>query len=279
MNQVILARRKQIPKVIDSRKQIKDIFLSNKLIAKGALTEAQELFKPITDATLKTTEDLKNTIITTKDNRQEEAIIDKQEIDSQIKPDKLTFPFYTLSTNPLTPYRTPETRDSKFGKIPIYTFKSTKKEWPTAFTLFRKNGEDYLFNLDLRSAAPILLTDGLKEIFFNNDPDVNIIQLDDLKLWNSILEETGSNPQSFKQMRFYKNIANALRKEGESISSFPLPSDPEDIRKELILQLAANNAGHNKTFNHVNALLKQMLSKNMLTSKKYREILRSYFHI
>ena len=105
------------------------------------------------------------------------------------------------------------------------------------------------------------------------------MRLDDLKLWNSILEEVGSNPQSFKQMRFYKNIVNGLRKEGESISSFPLPSDPEDIRKELILQLAANNAGHNKTFNHVNALLKQMLSKNMLTSKKYREILRSYFHI
>ena len=46
-----------------------------------------------------------------------------------------------------------------------------------------------------------------------------------------------------------------------------------------MLQLADTQAGNNNYFNYTNALMKEMLSQKLITSKDYRGVLRAYFHI
>ena len=46
-----------------------------------------------------------------------------------------------------------------------------------------------------------------------------------------------------------------------------------------MLQLADAEAGNNNNFNYTNALMKEMLSQKLITSKDYRGVPRKYFHI
>ena len=62
-----------------------------------------------------------------------------------------------------------------------------------------------------------------------------------------------------------------LQKTKKTNNVLIVPSDPNDIVNELLLQLQATEAGNNNTFNYVNALLKELLNKKIVTIKDNRK--------
>jgi hypothetical protein len=70
-----------------------------------------------------------------------------------------------------------------------------------------------------------------------------------------------------------------VKGKGMGVSTVIIPSDPNQLRHDLLLQLAASKSGNNKTFNHVNGLLKEMLKQKIIKSKDYRNILKEFYHI
>ena len=66
---------------------------------------------------------------------------------------------------------------------------------------------------------------------------------------------------------------------GQGIDTIPVPSNPDQLREQFILQIAAKDAGHRNTFNQTNAIMKEMLRQKLMTPKEYRNVLKHSFHV
>jgi hypothetical protein len=135
-----------------------------------------------------------------------------------------------------------------------------------------KNIWDYKYE-----SQPIILSKGLKEILFNDARDVSIINQDDITNWIELINKSGLGSK-YKNTIVYKRLSHGTS-QGDGIDTIIIPSDPEELCKQLELQLKAHIAGHKDTFSTVNAILKQLLSQKQIKSRDYRNILRKYYHV
>ncbi len=124
-------------------------------------------------------------------------------------------------------------------------------------------------------------------------PDISIITADDVKKWEEIVrnEGLGSNYKSSRLYKVFKRAGLIRDVVSQQQSWIPtgsglkpdniiyIPTDPEELKNEFILLLAATKAGHNNTFNTTNVLMKEMLKQKLINSKKYISILREYFYL
>lgn len=160
------------------------------------------------------------------------------------------------------------------------------------YVFIEVNDQEFIYNISKVNAKPILLTDGLNEIFFNNGNDKTQISTDDIKTWESLMKESGITSQ-YKNSTYYSQInpkppsrrserleAQQSKPMGEGLNkTITISSDPKELCKELELQLQATLAGNTGTFNHVNGLLMELMKQKLITSKYYRKILRNYFYV
>jgi hypothetical protein len=77
----------------------------------------------------------------------------------------------------------------------------------------------------------------------------------------------------------YADSTPKKKKKGTGVETITIPSDPNQLREELVKQLSACRSGNNNTFNYTNALMKEMLNQKLITGKDYRSILKTYFHV
>jgi hypothetical protein len=56
-----------------------------------------------------------------------------------------------------------------------------------------------------------------------------------------------------------------------------IPSDPIQLKQELLIQLTEATNGNNDTFNYTNALMKEMMKQKLISGKDYRKILKSFY--
>ena len=137
---------------------------------------------------------------------------------------------------------------------------------------------------------------GVAKLLFHSRPTEDGITKDDVDEYKSFLDRYNfSITQDHKRkiiQKFYPNVRatkqkqsliesvqeNPIQKQGQGISLI-VPSDPNKLREELILQLSDTQAGNNNNFNYTNAIMKEMLSQKLLTSKEYRRVLNNFFHI
>jgi len=78
------------------------------------------------------------------------------------------------------------------------------------------------------------------------------------------------------------HLNNNDKKEYISKAATPLihflPDNPILLFIELRKLLAAKKAGHDNTYNQVNAILKRLLETNIITSEKYKKILEKHYN-
>ena len=86
-----------------------------------------------------------------------------------------------------------------------------------------------------------------------------------------------------KKLNFYKKVFGIVKEEkpkgGEGIKTITIPSSPDQLNHDLVLQLSAAQAGNNNNFNTANALMKEMLKQKIINGKDYRRILKHVYHI
>ncbi len=70
-------------------------------------------------------------------------------------------------------------------------------------------------------------------------------------------------------------------KDGQGISSetIVIPSDSDELRAELVTQIAAMQNGHKNTFQTSNAIMHELLKQKQFTAKEYRDILKNIYRV
>ena len=170
----------------------------------------------------------------------------------------------------------------------------------------KRDGVDYIWQYLKPDSGGVPLTDGLEEILFNNASNMNLIKTDDVENWKYLIKSAGLSsvyhssgigkkllladvfvPKTPKATRApeSRGPSQASRKpsvvEGEGLHSniITIPTSPDALREQLILQMSALKAGHRGTFNHANALMKELMKQKKMSSKEYRDILKNIYHV
>ncbi len=166
-----------------------------------------------------------------------------------------------------------------------WKFNSTTTSNSGRFVIFENSGIDYIWDLNHEHGS-VPITDGLREILFNNARELDKINDDDIEGWKYLLNNAGLGV-SYHFTKLWKILKNKpeqkpiIEEIGEPTGDglFTLPSDPIRLREELELQKGAKNAGHKTTFNYANAIMKELLSQKQMTVKEYRDILKNVFAV
>ena len=258
---------------LKQRNQLKQYLYSKKMLSVGLYEKAKEEQRPIIDAITANA----NNIVQT-----------KQVTNTTTNPDALLKPVVKVQNygNKYVPQLTNRTKQG----FPIWTLGRNE------YVFIEMNVREFIFNISKVNAEPIPLTDGLNEIFFNNGNDMSVITANDVKVWEYLMKESGITSQ-YKNSAFYSKInpKSSVRMTPQSsktpiveypdgdglhkTSAITIPSNPTELCEQLELQLKATLAGNTGTFNHVNAILKELMKQKLIDSKYYRKILRIYFHV
>lgn len=161
--------------------------------------------------------------------------------------------------------------------LPYWKFNTTSRGNIGKWLCFAMGAGEYIWDREQKT-QPIELTDGLKEILFNDANNTDIITRDDFNDWLLLIDKSGLRSHIEKTI-LYKKIKDNVLTEVVGDGIITIPSAPEQLCKQLELQLQAHAAGHKGTFNTVNAILKELMSQKLIKSKMYRSIIRKYYHV
>jgi hypothetical protein len=180
-----------------------------------------------------------------------------------------------------------------------WKFKSKASSNIGNFILMNYNGEDRIWNFKSNNTG-FPLTKGLEEILFSDAANATIISNDDIRDWQYLINSAGlasvyNNSKIAKKLltsslsSTSQNIAEVtddiINVEGKGLSTktetLILPSNSDELRGQLILQMQAMKSGHDEksTFNHANAIMKELIKQKKRTSKEYRDILKHIYHV
>lgn len=274
---------KKLQEALKEHTQLKNDLKANRLGTLGVQQQTAITQKPLIDAITKNKED---------DNNQSLLI---RSIDS--KPNESV----TLHIKPLEKeslqesynlYKTSETISPKGSSIefPIWMIKSNSKSNVGKFVLFRDGqGIERIWQYTSPEDA-MELTDGLSEILFNNADDLSKVTADDKDIYKSMIANSGLESSFTNKTKIYKKLFSnpELQRRRNAITTgdgirdskvIIIPENPDELREQLLLQLKAQLAGHNNTFNHANAIMKKLLELKLLKAKDYREITKIFYKI
>ena len=246
-------------------------FQAQKLMRVGLYQQAADNQKPITDAIAKSSEEIKEVLENNKPLAS--AIVPSTAATSSYSITPLVFPSVSVSYGLI---KTAEELvfPKQHVKCYLWRLNSDSRSNIGKWVLFDQNGTEYIW--DYKFDTPeIVLTRGLKEILFNGVRE-------DVESWKTLTKNSGLG-STYKQTTLYSTLKSVgYDGKGFKQSAKPIiiiPKDPEELCKNLELQLQAQAAGHKNTFNHVNAILKELLYQKHINSKDYREFLRKHYHV
>src|SRR5438093_2216949 len=246
--------------VIKQRKILKDSLQATKLMNMGLFEQASKLQAPtvqaiatIPPAISKTADDTKREL------EQVRKAIEQspQQSSMELKPLDLQ-----SSEKAYSLVRIDAKVNTIVGDLPAWQFNSRSGN-QGRIIVFEKGGQQYVWNAP-KMVNPLTLTAGLKEILFNDASNENVITLEDINNWTELITSLGLG-HSYKRSDLFKNkiqiIQNRLETmttlqpkvelphEGEGFKAaeqaIVIPSDPDKLRSEFVLQLAAIKAGNN----------------------------------
>ena len=293
---------KDLEEVSKQQKILKNNFLAKNIIDQGLYQEAEKLQKPTIEAinSIKPSIDANNILpkksldnknpIEYNVNNPEELEQSSKEIINIIKNAEKPTKYSTSTLKPI--------QKSESG-IQGYILGTSSKDGELFGlkdnTLLNINGKD-------KYTIPSI---GVAKLLFEYNPTDENITKEDVDEYKNFLQHykftaSHSNKKLIIQ-KYYPKIpkksykiedvseqstdipstsgTGLLDKNKKTNNVLIVPSDPNDIVNELLLQLQATEAGNNNTFNYVNALLKELLNKKIVTIKDYRYILKVYFHV
>lgn len=267
-----ISRTQQIQRVLQQRKVLKDNFQAKKLLDQGLYEQATKFQAPTMEAIEKLVPKTEEKIVSQPPPPPIISTVEDQEILSAIK-------------NASPPAR--ETNNTfkfvkDFNGVPLYSVGSANSNRQLFAlhntTLIDASGSHY----EIPSV-------GVAKLLFETNPDGDVTK-DDVDAYVAFLGKYSlAYTQPSKRAiieQFYplktprKLPAKQVAVKGEGLKkSIMIPSDTQRLYDELSINLAAAQAGNKNTFNYSNALMKELMGKNLLSGKDYRLILKSVYHL
>jgi hypothetical protein len=140
--------------------------------------------------------------------------------------------------------------------------------------------EIHISNISLD--VKFLFTNEFKKCFEGwafNEKNELVVSIETVKDYLKLIGQSKAN-KYFKKLHDKVNVKPPeYEKEGEGLLEEPilfLPDNPCELFYQLSKLLAAKEAGHNNTYNQVNAICKRLMEQNLMSPKKYKKILSEY---
>ena len=305
----------QLSKTIQARNDLKNMYKTNQLSDLELYENVSKIQEPITKTLNETAhenkkelEKLRSTIEAQKattqgtnpainsSNVQHPSVLEPE--DQEIIDTIHANPAETLTNNTLLETDT-------INNVKVYTIGSKKRTLlglKDRILVHPETGEEY----------PIP-TVGVAKLLFQSKPSEDDITKEDVDEYKRFLEHYHFNITQDSKIQIYHKFyprsptklaggsssriskieptdgSRTFAKDGDGIgcknsnriAKHPIfiPSDLNKLKEEFILHLADAQAGNKRSFNHANAIMKEMLLQKLLTSKEYRKILNIFFHV
>jgi hypothetical protein len=267
-------RLKDISNVLKQRQILKNNELSKMLLNNGLYEQAAKLQAPITETITKTSEDTQKEIKLVKEAIQDAKSENKDNsnIPTILSPEDIeAIDIINGSKNAtFRPNNNTLLYNDENDNASVYSIGSNAKK----IFIVKDNKM-----IDTRGEIIVISSKGLAKLLFQNDPSIDDITKEDVEEYKNILMKYGYRITTSNKREIVKKM-----KEGEGIPPVEteivtIPSDEDNLRQDLVLNLAAAKSGNSNVFNHINAIMKYMMEKKILSGKEYRAILKEYFHV
>jgi hypothetical protein len=231
----------QLKKTLLQHNQLKNDLQSQKLINLGLYQQASQQQKPITDILTKTAEstDMKlelikktieneNELSRQRTNNNNEIVPKVTNENEEDKSNSIPLDFNSSGTSYSLINTNEILTDQRGTKFNIYKFNSDAESNNGKWILFSKGGDEMIWDYKFES-QPIILTAGLKEIFFNDAVNREVITSDDIHNWIELMKKSGLG-SFYRNTNVYKNLKSLIPpiQEGKGLKTDPItiPSDP-----------------------------------------------------
>jgi hypothetical protein len=285
----------QLSKTINSRNNLKNMYQAKQLMNLGLFEQAAKIQQPITNAIAESSKETKSELERVRNaisNQPQQLAIQSKPLPAMSTPliedpDDIEILNIINNETETTPRLTNNTLTlvNIINGVKAFIIGSGDKK-----ILFGLKNTT-LINIESKEEYRIPSV-GVAKLLFQSKPTENRITKEDVDEYKSFLDRYNFNiSQDSKRkiiLKHYPNkttrrkyvfpeyegdgVNNASRSE-QTIDTVLIPSDPNKLREALLLQLADCQAGNNNNFNHVNAIMKKLLSQKIITAKDYRKIL------
>ena len=262
---------KNLLKLSNSRKNLRDTFFQRKLQQKGIDLANSELFQPVIETQ-------KELIQEQKKNTQEikKAIEDKKSKSVNIDPPKI------IDENPKTQIIS---NNSKLPPTWQASENITTKERFFNDKKITTNLETLTLEIE-GSEKEFPMTVGFLELI--KGANLQDYSKEDLKLYRSFVEEAKSSQSAHRYKDLLKLLADQRgdglnhfssksRSVGKAKAREPkvqfLSSNPNELKERLNILLAAKIEGHDNNFNEINAILDELLKMKEITKEELQKYL------
>ena len=275
-------RRRMFEKLSQTRKNVQEQFLEDKI---GKIESSQSLkkfFKPITESQKEITKEIKEQL-------------------APIRDKVLTLPSQTLAIQPAAPPLETEERGEELMNVGPIAAEYLEKyidpeEVDTTFGIhLDENGTWKIGNEKVYLDGNNLIigrtkyegTRGLWELIVSNEPSEQNYEDGDLATYSEIMVNTNAirrdndptNPRpkssrSWKWTNVVKDIwDNRKTYEGQGIKTIVIPSDPNALLERLDLLIASKEAGNTGTRNELVSICDELLRQRVISKNEYKNIM------
>ena len=271
---------------IETRKRIKDNFVSRKVGESKYQTGLTKLFKPVTETQKTTAKEITEAQKATAEKITSELLPIKEGIE---KLPAIIFPAYP-SLN------LPEEEIQNFGPIATNALRKVarKEEADKIYGLRDENNKFYIGNkLAIIDGDDLIVgkyeykgTPGLWELIISKRPDKTKVTEDDLKNYSFLMiksnalrknyDPTNNRPLSSVGYKWVNLLSEIWKNrhlfeektEGEGLTI--LPSDPNALIKRFDLLLASQNAGHSGVRNELVSIFDELKRQGVINTNTYK---------
>ena len=275
-------RRRMFEKLTQTRKNIHEQFLEDKIGKIESSASLKRLFKPVTESQKEITKEIKEQL-------------------APIRDKVLTLPSQTLAIQPAAPpaatkergeelmnvgpiaaeylekFINPEEVDKTFGINVDYggTWKIGNKEMET-------DGNDLIIG-----GVKYEGTRGLWELIVSNEPSEQNYNDEDFRTYSEIMistnairrdnDPTNPRPKSSKGWKWTNMVKdiwdNIKTYEGQGTKTVVIPSDPNALLERLYLLMASKEAGNTGTRNELVSICVELLRQRVISKNEYKNIM------
>ena len=268
------------------KKNIQQNFLSERLGDIGLQRELTKLYRPIVDSQSTISKELLSTM---KENSSALKALPGS-ISSSLK--AIQFPQYPsieAYDDPVEDVKTLELGDIAVKYLKQYA--ADKRLVDTTFGIKSKDGQFYIGDTPISIEGDDITvgnkiyqgTPGLWELLTMAKPDNSIFDANDYEEYAEILDKTNAmrqqnNPNKPKSSRSlkYKQIIKPIwdKKKGQTGSGvIAIPSDPNELVKQLELRMYSFKAGNTGVRNEIVAMTDELLRQGVINKDDYKKLI------
>jgi hypothetical protein len=274
------------------KKNIQQNFLSERLGDIGLQRDLTKMYKPIIDSQSTISKEQNALLSTIKDNSTATSLALKT-LPESLK--TIQFPQYpsieAYDDDPVEDVRTLELGDIAVEYLKQYA--SDKRLVDTTFGIRSKDGDFYIGDSKISIEADDVTvgnktykgTPGLWELITMAKPNSSIFDSHDHAVYAEILTKTNAmsqphNPnkpkssRSEKYQKIIKPIWDEYRKyKGKTGSGVILPSDPNELVKQLELRMYSFKAGNTGVRNEIVGITDELLRQGVINKDDYKKLI------